>query len=82
MFVCFLRKNSFMLNCFFCDTGAYGLLCFFEGMLEAIDGKPLEDGFSSKNDKSKTLLLQLIKKLLKQPNQQMHDTLLNNYQMV
>lgn len=40
-----------------CDSGAYGLLCFFEGMLEAIDGKPLEDGFSSKNDKSKTLLL-------------------------
>ena len=26
-------------------------------MLEAIDGKPVEDGFSSKNDKSKTLLL-------------------------
>ena len=25
--------------------------------LEAVDGKPLEDGFSSKNDKSKTLLL-------------------------
>ena len=40
-----------------CDSAAQGLLYFFEEMLEAIDGKQLEDGFSTKNDKSKTLKL-------------------------
>ncbi|MGL4357792.1 MAG: DAK2 domain-containing protein [Cetobacterium sp.] len=40
-----------------CDSGAYGLLCFFEGMLEAIDGKSLEDVTISKGEANKTLLL-------------------------